>query len=447
MSPTTAILYQNAHRDITLLDIPTTIAVAQGISDVLLSSSPPDEPYTITNEPKNVKAKEKLVNNTVDKNLHAAYRTEIERALTEIRHHVSGVWCLPRKLMTQVPRPRKSDMEIDDPETDLDLRLNEWSESKGVDDGNDFTKLMASFGLDSETNATSSDSGSRCWLMSYGPAGDITKDPQGNEPGPRQEPWRPSFHNAKGYTLSLEIASSASQVKSSSLTYQFKVPPRSSFFLDDSTQWGSFRASFRRLTEEYNLPRHFDFILLDPPWPNRSAQRKATYKTSAGLRAIEKLILKMDIDTYIEHNGLVGIWITNKPSLRDLVLGPKGLFEQLNVGFIEEWIWIKTTKKGEPIWALESIVKKPYEVLLLGRAAPNSWTTMKPVDQIKRRVIAGVPDLHSRKPCLKELIEPFMPDPNDYTALEIFARYLVAGWTSWGNEVLKFNWNGYWAPD
>ena len=56
----------------------------------------------------------------------------------------------------------------------------------------------------------------------------------------------------------------------------------------------------------------------------------------------------------------------------------------------------------------------------------------------------SVPDLHSRKPCLKELIETLLLDANHYRALEVFARHLVAGWWSWGDECLKFNWEGNW---
>ena len=61
-----------------------------------------------------------------------------------------------------------------------------------------------------------------------------------------------------------------------------------------------------------------------------------------------------------------------------------------------------------------------------------------------RRVIASVPDFHSRKPCLKELIEPLMAERADYRALEVFARNLVAGWWSWGDECTKFNEESFW---
>lgn len=160
---------------------------------------------------------------------------------------------------------------------------------------------------------------------------------------------------------------------------------------------------------------------------------------------IKKMLLNMDIDSYIEHNALVGIWITNKESLRSHILGAGGLFEAWNVGLIEEWIWVKTTTAGEPIFDIDSISRKPYEVFLLGRAAPNAWTTMAPAPIIKRKVIAAVPDVHSRKPCLKTLLEECMPDKDDYSALEIFSRHLVSGWMSWGNEAFRYNNDQYWT--
>jgi len=43
---------------------------------------------------------------------------------------------------------------------------------------------------------------------------------------------------------------------------------------------------------------------------------------------------------------------------------------------------------------------------------------------------------------LKLLVERWLDDikkkQDEYAALEIFARHLVAGWTSWGDECLKF---------
>jgi N6-adenosine-specific RNA methylase IME4 len=440
-SPRSSILYQNEAKDITLLDIPASIAVAQGNPDAFLRSTAPlKEPFEITHEPKSEKAKQKLASCSSTP-LYDEYKTVIKTALSQISGNVSALpWCLPRKLMIEAPKRRKTDMEIDDPERDLDARLREWSASKGVEEEPfDFEKMMASISTPSDPNATLYQGVPHPWLMSYKPVHE-----EGEE---RQEPWNSSFYNSNDHALHLTIFENTNQTAGAAgeaRRYSFRIPPRASLFLSDSTHSDAFRASFRELTEEYVLPRHFDFILMDPPWPSGSAKRKGNYEQVGGMPYMMKILGSMDIENYFEHNALVGIWITNKQSLRDYVLGPGGLFEQWNVGLIEEWIWIKTTTKGEPMLSLDSEWRKPYEVLLLGRAAPNSWTTMEHAPSIKRRVIAAVPDVHSRKPCLKELIEPLMPDEK-YNALEIFSRYLVAGWTSWGNEVLKFNWDHYWA--
>jgi N6-adenosine-specific RNA methylase IME4 len=446
MMPCTAILYQNATRDVTLIDIPTSIALAQGNdnTDMILSTPPLEEPYIIENEPRVPKAnkkQEKYFYYTGP--LYAEYKAAIAPALSQIRNHLLGQrWCLPRNLMTQIPIPRDTGIEIDDPEKELNARLREWSASKGKEEPFDFEKMMASIG--SGSDATSTGNVTHPWLVSYSPAREIPAGSQNDELVSPEEPWKSSFYNSHPHTVHLTVSGNTPP-PATGPHYRFKIPPQSSLFLSDTGQSNEFRASFRELTEEYTLPRHFDFILLDPPWPSGSAKRKGNYDQIGGMPHMKKHLQRMDLDNYIEHNGLVGIWITNKESTRDIVLGPGGLFEQWNVGLIEEWVWIKTTTKGEPMFSIDSEWRKPYETLLLGRAAPNAWTTMAHAPEIQRRIIAAVPDIHSRKPCLKELIEPYLPDVNDYSALEIFSRYLVAGWTSWGNEVLKYNWDQYWA--
>jgi N6-adenosine-specific RNA methylase IME4 len=447
-----SILYQNVERNITLIDIPTSIAVAQGRSETLLSTSPLDAPIEPKEDyqPKSQKAKANKSREPPDGAQHADYKTLIEQALADIRSHVSAEWCAPRKLLSQRPQHGDS-MEIDDPEEELELRMREWAacdESKGEDTAFDLQKMMASLGATSEHDATATEAVTQGWVASYRPAREATNSSRVAETVSREqpkEPWTSSFHNPEAHAL--EMTMSEAQADQPGQAYSFTIPPRSTFFLSDSTHSDAFRASFRQVTDEYTLPRHFDLVLLDPPWPNRSAKRKGAYEQVGGMPYLKKMLLRMDLDNYLEHNALVGVWITNKEALREHVLGPGGLFETWNVGLVEEWVWIKTTTGGEPMFDIDTAMRKPYEVLLLGRAAPNSWTTMAHAPTVKRRVIAAVPDVHSRKPCLKELLESYLPDPADYTALEVFSRYLVSGWTSWGNEVLKYNWDYYWAPE
>jgi N6-adenosine-specific RNA methylase IME4 len=445
-APRTSILYQNTDRTITLIDIPMSIALAQGRSDTLLSNAPLEAPI-VPNEDYQPKPQKAKVQESTNGAQHAEYKFLIEQALAQIRTHVSRQWCESRRLLNT----KLQHAETDDLEKELESRLRQWAawtESKGDDTAFDIQKMMASLGTTSGHNAMAGQGVAQGWVMSYQPAREARSSVQVAETvaqdGP-QEPWTSSLHNPEVFPLEMTISERGAQNTPLGPEYCFTVPPRSTFFLSDSTYSDAFRAAFREVTNEYTLPRHFDVVLLDPPWPNRSAKRKGVYEQVGGMPYLKRMLLKMDLDSYMEHNALVGVWITNKEALREHVLGSGGLFETWNVGLIEEWIWIKTTTKGEPMFDIDMMLRKPYEILLLGRAAPNSWTTMMHAPTIKRRVIAAVPDIHSRKPCLKELLESYTPDPMDYSALEVFSRYLVSGWTSWGNEVLKYNSEYYWV--
>lgn len=185
---------------------------------------------------------------------------------------------------------------------------------------------------------------------------------------------------------------------------------------------------------------NFSMIVLDPPWPNRSARRSKSYSTSYATPDIRQLLSSIPLEDYVAEQGLVAIWITNKATFREMVIGEGGLFEQWGVQLVEEWIWLKTTKSGEPICALDSTWRKPYEILLVGRRGAVT-------DEVKRRIMVGVPDLHSRKPNLKYIFDAVGLVKSDWKAdcLEIFARNLTAGWWAWGNEVLKFQMEDCWV--
>ena len=258
--------------------------------------------------------------------------------------------------------------------------------------------------------------------------------------------WTEHHHNATHRPKMLYITPPI--LPNPSPPIPFHIPPHSAFHLLPCTS---------------PLPPSnsslFNFILLDPPWPNRSVQRKRAYNASRSAATVQKLLLEMKIESYLAaprpetgpppsagesaHASSIGIWITNKPSIRAVVLGPGGLFAAWGVTLVEEWIWVKTTVHGEPVTPVDGVWRKPYEIFLLGRKSNGS-----PTDgvSVKRRVVVGVPDLHSRKPGLKQLLERLVL-PANYKALEIFARGLMSGWHSWGDQVLMFNWEGCWVDE
>jgi N6-adenosine-specific RNA methylase IME4 len=185
----------------------------------------------------------------------------------------------------------------------------------------------------------------------------------------------------------------------------------------------------------------FDLIILDPPWPSRSVRRKRDgYTTAYGMQDIDDLLSLVPVGGHLKPDGLVAVWVTNKPAVIDLLKSQGGVFDRWGLEPVAEWIWVKVTRTGEPVVDLDSTWRQPWERLVLARRKGGS---ARPT--IARKVIFGVPDLHSRKPNLRPLFEDVFVQ--GCIGLEVFARNLTCGWWSWGNQVLMFQQRHHWAEE
>ncbi|KAK0259239.1 hypothetical protein LTR91_006108 [Friedmanniomyces endolithicus] len=371
-----SILWQSEASDVTLIDIPRSIAAAQGTvqhpcHELLSSNEPLKVPFR-SNEPKSATAKTKLCAGDVEQELQREYANICVEALAQVKAKWSGDWCLPRlSVATGKPAAKR---KHDDERPKAHMNATRVSQPLEL-----YKPLLQGPDDDAQSRVLT--------VTNHG------------------------------------ITASATLV--ANLNERPIVLP----------------------AEQRDGRKTFDFILLDPPWPNRSVKRThktagSTYNTAANLRDVEDLLLGMDLDMLMADECLIGVWITNKQAIRALILDEGGLFDSWGVQLVEEWIWVKTTVQGKPVMPIDGLWRKPYEVLLLGRNQKSNCshnTNGSAEVDIRRRVLMGVPDLHSRKPCLKELVEPLLSSNDSYRALEVFARYLVAGWWSWGNECIKFN--------
>ncbi|KAI9713242.1 MAG: hypothetical protein M1820_001228 [Bogoriella megaspora] len=460
-----SIIYQNADHTVTLLDIPRSIAVAQGFSNdfawkVPYSCEPPHVPFQ-SYDPKSAAATSDI-GLRPDSELHENYASIVETALGELRAKHGGPWCLPRKWHApsrRISKKRKAtELEADAPDA------IETSKTVHRNCSNDLTikhRGQIVHRQDATAHLPNIEQQLPDSILVDIAHGDIQAtlsrvEATGHEiftfsPGsiPSSEN-RKCFHNdlTRGMNLVLSIPSKSDS--NTSTSYTFRLPQKSTFLIGDCSDADEFRQSLRVMSQQWDTPSKFDFILLDPPWPNRSAKRKGVYSTEYNLQSMEYMLLRMDLDMNMAPGCLIGMWITNKAAVRELVLGSGGLFETWNVRLEEEWLWAKVTDGGDLVTNIRAVNTKPYEVLLLGRRQSTSIQaggSETGTGAVKRRVIVAVRDLHSRKPCLKRLIEPLMTNGKDYRALEVFARHLVAGWWSWGNEVLKYNWEGCWTDE
>lgn len=176
----------------------------------------------------------------------------------------------------------------------------------------------------------------------------------------------------------------------------------------------------------------FDLIIMDPPWTNRSVRRSQTYKTHEDQQDDPFVQTLPVLKEHLKEDGLVTVWVTNKPAVRVQVLEALRL---LGLELQAEWVYLKVTTGGGPVTSIHGVWRKPYESLLI-------FANAKLPRSIPQHMIIAVPDLHSRKPSLKRLLEQYLP--SSYAALELFARSLTAGWWSWGDQVLMFQDSRQW---
>lgn len=236
----------------------------------------------------------------------------------------------------------------------------------------------------------------------------------------------------------------------------------------------------------------FDLVVLDPPWPNRSARRRrqgrkrksragddvdgadspagshrgnggqdSGYDTARDMQALREMLelipvgAKLAGDGDSDGGGLVAVWVTNKAACEALLTDPKrGVFRAWGVEPVAAWTWLKVTASGAPVVPVDALWRRPWERLLLARRPRPRGGAAPDTALPAHRVVVGVPDVHSRKPHLLPLLAPFVAPSTCRRAgngrlcgLEVFARNLTAGWWAWGNEALLFQHPSWWTAD
>ncbi|XP_008544272.1 N(6)-adenine-specific methyltransferase METTL4 [Microplitis demolitor] len=182
------------------------------------------------------------------------------------------------------------------------------------------------------------------------------------------------------------------------------------------------------IDKKLEMKNQFDFILMDPPWWNKFIRRN---KTNSYKMMFNEEINKIPVNKLLNFDGIIAIWCTNSQNHYNYIIDV--IFPLWGIKYLAKWYWVKVTKSGETICDFSySSVKQPFEFLIFGCLNENLSTKIP-----DKKIIMSVPSaIHSHKPPIVDVLKLYLPpNPN---CLEIFARYLLPGWTSWGLEVLKF---------
>ncbi|NXX09139.1 METL4 protein, partial [Larus smithsonianus] len=169
---------------------------------------------------------------------------------------------------------------------------------------------------------------------------------------------------------------------------KYLVPPKSSFLLSDISC----------LQPLLNYKKKYDVIVIDPPWENKSVKRSNRYSYLSSWQ-----IKQIPVPALAAPDCLVVIWVTNRQ--KHLRFVKDELYPHWSVKTLAEWHWVKITRAGEFVLPLDSLHKKPYEVLVLGRVQGEVKEALrKPEDVLpipEHKLIVSIPcSLHSHKPPL-----------------------------------------------
>ncbi|XP_057975520.1 methyltransferase-like protein 2 [Malania oleifera] len=225
----------------------------------------------------------------------------------------------------------------------------------------------------------------------------------------------------------LVMNETSEDVEAEFLNNQYIIPRKSCFYMSD-------------LGQIHNLipassDHGFNLIVVDPPWENRSAHQKSMYLTLPN-----KHFLSLPIKQLSHTEGaLVALWVTNREKLRAFV--EKELFLAWGVRYVATFYWLKVKADGSLLCDLDLFHHRPYECLLLGCCHVEAMDTrnLSNFGTVQDdQVIISIPGDYSRKPPVGELLLEYVPGLKPARCIELFAREMMAGWTSWGNEPLHF---------
>lgn len=182
---------------------------------------------------------------------------------------------------------------------------------------------------------------------------------------------------------------------------------------------------------DYNLPPGpFGIVYADPPWNYRDTGIRGGTKKHYSTMTLETLCGEFahSVRQIVADDALLFMWGTY-PLLPEMFLVARAWgFEYKTLAFQ----WVKRYANGKPFIGCGHWTRSNTEGCFL-------FTRGKPprrVDSGVSQVIESVPERHSAKPReARDRIDRLMGFGPGLRRIELFARSVTSGWTSWGNEV------------
>lgn len=171
----------------------------------------------------------------------------------------------------------------------------------------------------------------------------------------------------------------------------------------------------------------FDLIMADPPWKfeNFSAAGEGRNATAHYDCMPIDAIMALPVEALAARDALLWLWAT-APLLSQAL----DVIDAWGFTYKTSGHWVKLTRHGKLAFGTGYILRNSGEPFLIAtRGAPKTARNVRSV------IMAEVRE-HSRKPdAAFTEAQRLVPDAK---RLELFSRQQRPGWTSWGDQIEKF---------
>jgi len=182
--------------------------------------------------------------------------------------------------------------------------------------------------------------------------------------------------------------------------------------------------------EKFPLDRSFNVLLCDIPWRFKSGDY-AKSRNRQGLAKYPTMCLKdvmaLPVPQILDKSAVVLMWTTGS-----MLSDSMKVIESWGLTFVTMFlVWEKQYANGDPEVGTGSWTRPSTEFMLLARRGTGltKLRTSRSVRQVVKAPLLG----HSHKPMIfKEIVKDFFDTDR---RIELFAREITPGWSSWGLEV------------
>jgi N6-adenosine-specific RNA methylase IME4 len=184
--------------------------------------------------------------------------------------------------------------------------------------------------------------------------------------------------------------------------------------------------------------KKFSIIYADPPWSYENKVNLNTHREYVSHISDEYSVMTFDdiynlpVQDISEEDCLLFLWVVSPSLLEGMETGKRWGFKYITVGFV--WNKINVLPGNYTMSQCEMCLIFKKGKIPLPRGSRNE---KQYIETTFNEVITEHRTCHSKKPNqIRNRIASMFPDQNK---IELFARQQFDGWTSWGNEVEKFN--------